>query len=194
VNNLRWNLVLGIGCVVFALVTLLVWIPADIESGLIEQVRRQTTVGDALAPSLWIVGMGLLGLILALDSAWKLRQGEATRAGGGPSWSNLMYVAGLAATIFAALGMMSLAGPMVVTAAQWFGLEIDSYRNLRDTAPWKYIGYVAGGFVLIFALMSYIERRPTWRLALIAALAVICIALAYDLPFRGLLLPPNGDQ
>ena len=89
---------------------------------------------------------------------------------------------------------MSWAGPFVVKLAQAMGSDIGSYRELRATRPWKYTGYLSGGFLLVFGLMSYVAGRPSWGLALVALLAVLLMALAYDLPFKNLLLPPNGDQ
>ena len=67
-NRYHWNAVLGTACCLFALVLLLVWIPADVASGVIEQVRRQVVIGDAMAPTVWSIGIGVLGLLLLLAS------------------------------------------------------------------------------------------------------------------------------
>ncbi|MCB2040203.1 MAG: hypothetical protein KDH48_05060, partial [Rhodoferax sp.] len=123
-----------------------------------------------------------------------LREGVAETPGGGPTWANLRYLLTLLATIVGALLVMTHAGPWVVGIAQALGSDVDTYRSLRATRPWKYIGYLAGGFLLVFALMSYTSQRISLRLALIAAAAVLFMAMAYDLPFKNLLLPPNGDQ
>ena len=193
-NRYHWNAVLGAACCLFALVLLLVWIPADVASGVIEQVRRQVVIGDALAPTVWSTGIGLLGLLLLLASLLRLHEGVAETPGGGPTWANLRYLLTLLATIVGALLVMTHAGPWVVGIAQALGSDVDTYRSLRATRPWKYIGYLAGGFLLVFALMSYTSQRISLRLALIAAAAVLFMAMAYDLPFKNLLLPPNGDQ
>ena len=90
-----------------------------------------------------------------------------------------------------AFAVVRLAGPL---AAE---LTVGDYRPLRDEPPWKYIGFVCGGGLLIFGLMSLVERRLSLaRLALAFAVAVavaLALALAHDLPFEDLLLPPNGD-
>ena len=57
------NLVLGLSAVAVAPVIALVWVPLDSASGLIEKVRRQFTIGDALAPTL-AAGFILLGGVL----------------------------------------------------------------------------------------------------------------------------------
>ncbi len=193
-NRHHWSAALGVGCCLFALITLLGWIPMNVESGVIEKVRRQVVIGDAMAPTVWAIGIGVLGLLLAAASLTRLREGVHEAAGGGPTWANLRYLVLLLLAVFGALQVMTHAGPWAVSLAQALGAEIDSYRSLRATRPWKYIGYLAGGFVLVFSLMSYTSQRIGWRLAAIAAVAVLTMALAYDLPFNNLLLPPNGDQ
>ena len=190
----HWNAILGLGCMAFALVTLLLWIPSGVETGVIEEVRRQTVIGDTMAPAVWSIGLGLLGALLAASSLMKLREGSAGAPTGGPTWANMRYLALLLVIVLGALVLMMVAGPAVVKVAQALGSEVDNYRAMRATRPWKYIGYLAGGFVMIFGLMTTIARQLSWRLALIAAAAVVVMALAYDLPFKNLLLPPNGDQ
>jgi len=194
VNRHHWNAVLGTGCLIFSLLTLLAWIPSGITSGVIEQVRRQVVIGDAMAPTVWAIGIGALGLLLAVSSILRLREGVNEPCGGGPTLANAGYLLALIATIAIAMAVMTHAGPLAVKLAQLLGADIDNYRALRATRPWKYIGYLGGGFLLTLSLMTYITRRLTWQLALMAALAVLAMALAYDLPFEHILLPPNGDQ
>ena len=80
-------------------------------------------------------------------------------------------------------------GPLAV---ELFGAE-GSYRALRDTAPWKHLGFVAGGTLLVAGLMALVEGRLTMRGVVIGLLATFALILLYDLPFDDLLLPPNGD-
>jgi len=68
-----------------------------------------------------------------------------------------------------------------------------AYRLLRDTAPWKYIGFVLGGGTMTFCIVSFVEQRVTWRAVWVALAAVVGIIALYDLPFDDVLLPPNGD-
>ena len=96
--------------------------------------------------------------------------------------SNLGFLDAFVACTGLALVVMRFAGPL---AAE---LAAGDYRPLRDDPPWKYIGFVAGGALLIFSLNALVERR----LALAIAIA-LALALAWDLPFEDLLLPPNGD-
>ena len=60
-------------------------------------------------------------------------------------------------------------GPLAVAL---FGVD-DSYRNLRDTAPWKYLGFILGGVGLVAALISLVEHRVTLRAALLGTSATL---------------------
>jgi len=60
-------------------------------------------------------------------------------------------------------------------------------------APWKYLGYLLGGTLLIAGVVAWIERGVRWRSVVLAFGVVLALAMLYDLPFDDLLLPPNGD-
>jgi MFS family permease len=92
-----------------------------------------------------------------------------------------------------ALILMRWAGPATVQTLQYLGAEIPDYRSLRATAPWKYLGFVAGSTFLIAALASLSKGSFRYSYLLYAFLISILVALFYDVPFRNLLLPPNGD-
>ena len=72
-------------------------------------------------------------------------------------------------------------------------LTDEGYRPLRDTAPWKYLGFLVGGSGMIAAMISLVEGRISRRAVLIGLVAAVALILVYDLPFDDLLLPPNGD-
>ena len=69
----------------------------------------------------------------------------------------------------------------------------DEYRLVRATAPWKYLGFLLGGFVLLFTVIVSVERRVRVRSIVLALVIPLVIAMFYDLPFDDTLLPPNGD-
>ena len=85
--------------------------------------------------------------------------------------------------------VMLYAGPLSVSL--FAGSE--EYRLLRNTLPWKYIGYLLGGFLLMIGIIGVIERRVSPRTILPAVAVPLSIALFYDLPFDDVLFPPNGD-
>ena len=163
----------------FALVLLFLWIPHDIQTGIVERVRRRTAIGDALAPTVAAAVLLLGALVLFVE-----RRREATPGLSGESLRFLLSVIALGAVSFA---LIRWAGPVAATLA---GTD---YRPLRASAPWKYIGFVLGGWVMVFGLVTLVERRASLRGAITAALMVALLIAVYDLPFEDLLLPPNGD-
>ena len=178
--NFNSDFKIGIGGFLAGCLILFVWIPLDVETGLIEKVRSQVSIGDALAPSLAAAALILGGLLL-------IYQSFRTSGGLDLSWKNLKYVVLLLALLGLSMAVMRWAGPFFA-----FLLGAD-YRSLRDTVPWKYIGYFLGGITMIFSLISMIEGRMRWRTLIISILAVVILIIVYDLPFDNLLLPPNGD-
>ncbi len=185
-RGINAEVLLGAGIVLLGLFVMLVWIPLDTETGIIEKVRSRQEVGDAMAPTLaaaLFVFAGLLLCVTAYRGGSKLQLGPST-------FVHLIFVLGIAVLSFA---FMRWTGPLAVAVAGLFDADLPTYRNLRDTLPWKYLGYLAGGTLLVFGLISYVEHRFRWRNVLIAFVAAVALALLYDLPFDDLLLPPNGD-
>ncbi|HIF59843.1 MAG TPA: hypothetical protein EYQ26_10215 [Rhodospirillales bacterium] len=105
---------------------------------------------------------------------------------------SFVFLARLVIVVSIGLVLMVYLGPMVVDLINTLGGEIGSYRNLRATYPYKLIGYVFGGFVLIFGIISVVENRFSMNGALVSIIAVVVITMLYELPFDNLLLPPNG--
>jgi hypothetical protein len=185
-NLPRSNLVLGLLTLAFAVLLLVVWIPMDTQTGLMEKVRRQVVIGDALAPTVAALFLILGGGLLAVVERNAENQPRMSLRG-------LGFTAILMAIVFFGLLVMRHAGPLsvwIVNAVQGGELE---YRLLRDTAPWKYIGFFLGGTFLISGVISLVEGRVTGRTVLVAILAVVVMIFIYDVPFDDLLLPPNGD-
>lgn len=171
---------IGLFFTCFAMVLMFVWVPLDVESGYIEKVRRQVIIGDALAPSV----AGAFLLVGGLCLLWPASGHHADQPMRGLRFTSLLFL------IYAlAFALMLGAGPLAVAA---FGLDMP-YRDLRDTAPWKYIGFAFGGTFAISATISLLERRVTLSAMVIAVIAVLAMIALYDLPFDDLLLPPNGD-
>lgn len=170
----------GIG---FAFLALVVWIPLDVETAVIDVWRRNIRIGDAMLPTFSSIGMAVAGAAIGLRTLM-------ARAGDNPGEIQLRFLMWLTLVLAVGLALMMVAGPFltwVFTGGQ------TSYRLLLATAPWKYLGYLLGGTVMTFGLMALSAPQAAWRLGLLAFLATLAIALLYDLPFDNLLLPPNGD-
>jgi hypothetical protein len=193
-NRHHWSLALGLFFLALALLTLMLWIPADIEPGILETERRRTNIGDAMAPTMIAIGVSIVSLWLVAEAWWKLR---VERQPGGPDIldrESIRFMGLALGVCITGFLLMLWTGPLFVGLVNMTGAEIGSYRELRDTVPYKYLGFLSGGFVMIFGFISMVEHRLSWKLAGVSLAAAIVIASLFDLPFEDLLLPPNGDQ
>lgn len=170
----------------FSVIALAFWIPLDIESGIIEKVRRREKMGDALFPTCIAAAMLLTSLVSAVIAFFGKPGAPDQRPG-------LGFLAKFLGIMVLSLLLMRFAGPVAVEVANLVGSGERSYRNLRDTAPWKYAGFVLGGIAMTGGLIALVQGRMTGRALLIGAGAVLALILLYDLPFDDILLPPNGD-
>ena len=177
---------LGLICVAFALVVVVVWIPLDTDTGLIEKVRRRVEIGDAMAPTLAALFVLAGGAILLLAPGAPLRDAPAKRP-------RLVFAAAMVGVLAAGIVLMLYAGPLALWLADTGRAEPREYRLMRGSFPWKYIGFVLGGTVAITGLIAWAERRMTWAALIIGLGAVLGMIARFDLPFDDLLLPPNGD-
>jgi hypothetical protein len=175
-NSDQW---LGLFASLGAVLLIFVWVPLDVETGLVEKVRRQLTIGDALAPT-------VAGVVILLGGVLCFARPNA----GDPKLGadNLRWLAVLVASITLSLLVMRYVGPALVEL-----ITEPSYRALRATPPWNYIGYLLGGTVLIAGLNAAINGRLRPRAVLVGFAASLIIAMLYDLPFDDLQLPPNAD-
>lgn len=177
---MTWNAdrILGLVCLGLALVIVFLWVPLDTETGLAEKVRRRWSLGDALGPT-------VAGVVIALGAVFTLLRPSQ----GAPRLSrcNLFWMFKLLGVFVLSLALMRYAGPVL-------GLFVEGgYRPLRGTLPWKLVGFVMGGALMVAGLGAIVRGRFAWRDLLVGLIAAMLMALAYDLPFDDLVLPPNGD-
>lgn len=179
-RNASPDVVLGLVFILAAVLALALWVPFDIDTGLTEKVRRRVRIGDAFLP---VLGLGIIlaGAVLTVLGA--------ERNAPTLSRANLGFLGKLIVCLIASFAIMRWAGPLAVAL---FG-DGTGYRALRDTAPWKFVGFITGGTFLVVSLMTLLDGRPTWRGVLIGLAGVLAMIAVYDLPFDDLLLPPNGD-
>ena len=175
------NIALGVGCIVTSLAAIFLWIPPDTTTGLIESVRRQVSIGDALAPTVASAFVLAGGVLVILRNHTSSTDDRVT-------FANLRFLLALLLVLSVSLALMRWAGPIAASL-----VSDEGYRTLRNTTPWKHIGFFLGGSALVAGLMSIVEGRLTFRTALIGTLAALAMIAVYDLPFEDLLLPPNGD-
>lgn len=181
-SHSRSNLITGLVFLAFAVLVAFIWVPLDVETGLVEKVRRRIMIGDALAPTVAAFFIGLGGLVLVLFERKAPDQPSVKLA-------NVTFVGIQIAILVIGFLIMLYAGPLAVSL---FSGDTE-YRLLRDTAPWKYVGYFLGGIFIVAGLISQSEGRLTLRSIVIAIGVVVALIIIYDVPFEDLLLPPNGD-
>ena len=185
-ENITKHRATGAVVCLFGVAAMLFWLPNDVDSGLVEKVRRRYQIGDMLAPAM------ALSVMLA-GGVWLVLSGDRATVGriAAPARAIAMFL-GL---VGASLLLMRFAGPAAVWIAEAAGLVEagTGYRPLRDTLPWKFIGFLAGGTMMIWALSAYTDNVWSWRRLGIGFLVALAIGAAFDLPFEDLILPPNGD-
>nr|HIL75386.1 hypothetical protein [Rhodospirillales bacterium] len=186
-----WTVGLAIFFSLASLLTLFVWIPLDIETGVIETFRRRVTIGDAMAPTIMAVAILVVSVVMGILTVFEPAE-NSSDVKEDLDKQSFVFLARLVIVVSIGLVLMVYLGPMVVDLINTLGGEIGSYRNLRATYPYKLIGYVFGGFVLIFGIISVVENRFSMNGALVSIIAVVVITMLYELPFDNLLLPPNG--
>ena len=181
----RLNIYIGSGAVLLALVGLFLWVPQDTGTGLIVHIRRQVSIGDALAPTIAFTLMVIGGALLLIEQ----RKHTSTEG----ELASFFHTGALVVVIVLGLLLMRHAGPGLLLVAEGFGATDTEYRLLRETFPWKYIGYFLGGVTIIGGMASLSAGRLQARTVLIAVAVTIVLISLVDVPFDDLLLPPNGD-
>lgn len=169
------------------LLAALLWVPFDSETPPIYEFRRQTYIGDAMLPMVAAAGV-LICAAVHLVLSWRRR--EADDSDGPFDLSTGSFFLSFFLILATSLVLMYWSGPVALAL---FGEEGVGYRQMRASFPWKYLGFVLGGFVMVFGLISLIAGRLTLRDAVVALCAVAGLILVFDVPFDTILLPPNGD-
>lgn len=188
----KTELVLGAVLLVLSLIVVLAWIPLDSETGMIETFRRQTTMGDAFLPTVAAVLMAFCaGVHLFINFRRPDNLGTEYPAFDGKGLAFLLQLTGITAL---SVALFYWAGPIAINLfAQGEGGEAVTYRQMRSTYPYKLIGFVTGGFTLVFFTTALIEGRFRAIRILSSLLFVAVLIGIFDLPLKNVLLPPNGD-
>ena len=190
-----WNIGFGIVLCLFAILALFVWFPRDIIGSFIEtnQVGK-VGPGDAFFPVLLasaILGLSIVHLVATL---WQRRSGDDTAITIGKlSSANIWFLVRFHLIVLAALFIMYVLGPLVVSAINAvFGSEL-KYKALVDTIPYKYIGYAVGGCLLTLPLIAWAEGSLRIRSIVIVLATIIASILIFDVLLSNVQLPPNAD-
>lgn len=189
-----WDI--GFGAVILAgsLLALFVWFPADIRGGFFHvNAVGKSEPGDAFFP---IILASTLAVLSTIQLALAVLRPRPAPDGATPARltaRNFRFLATFVAFTGAGLVLMYWLGPLTVWAMQAAGLTEADYRNLTDTAPYKYLGYVVGGFLMTVGLIAWSEGRVR-RGAVLTVVVVLATAIVvFDVLLHNVLLPPNAE-
>lgn len=189
-----WDIGFGAVVLVGALVALFVWFPADIRGGFFHTnaVGRREP-GDAFFPIILASTLAVLSVIQIALALLRPRASTEDAPQARLTAQNLKFLATFLAFSGVGLAIMYWLGPLTVSVMQALGLTDADYRNLSDTAPYKYLGYVVGGFLMTVGLITWSEGRVR-RGALITVIVVLATAIiVFDVLLNNVLLPPNAE-
>ena len=186
-----WDIGFGVVVLIAALLTLLVWIPIDIKGGFIEinQIGKPEP-GDAFFP---IILTSLLLVLSIGQLVGALFSRKPKPASGRLTPDNLKFLFLFYAVVLTGLTVMYWLGPLAVETLRAAGIIDNTYRQLVDTAPYKYLGYVTGGFGMTMALIIWAEGKIRLRSVLTVVIVLALIILLLDIILHNIQLPPNAD-
>ena len=107
-----WNLGIGVTFTLASIVTLVWWIPNDVETGVLVQDRYAIEVGDAMAPTAVAVGILIISLALLLSAYFNNADAGADllERSVGLTYANLLSLAASGAVLFVSLACMVWGG------------------------------------------------------------------------------------
>ncbi len=186
-----WNVGFGAVVSIAALITLLIWIPNDIKGGFIEinQIGKPEP-GDAFFPII------LASLVLVLSTGQLVGavfSSKPQEASGKLTAHNLKFLFLFYTIVLAGLTVMYWLGPLVVDALRSTGVIDNTYRQLVDTAPYKYLGYVTGGFLMTTGLIAWAEGSIRPQAVLTVAIVIGTLIFVLDILLYNIQIPPNAD-
>lgn len=186
-----WNIGFGAVVLAVAVLALTLWFPNDIKGGFIELNQTgKPEPGDAFFPVI------LAGMLLVLSAAQLLGAlfGRTAQAPSGRlTAANLKFLLLFYAIVLVGLTVMYWLGPLVVDLLRGMGAIDQTYRQLVDTRPYKYLGYIIGGFILSMGLIAWAEGRVRPRAVVSVLIVQVSLIVILDVLLRNIQLPPNAD-
>lgn len=186
-----WNIGFGAVVLIVALVSLFVWFPNDIKGDFITISQGSNPEpGDAFFP---VILAGLLLILGAGQFLFSVFGRKPQVPSGRLTSENLRFLLVVYAIIVAGLAIMYWLGPLVAGSGRLLGAMDETYRQLTDTAPYKYLGYVTGGFLMTVGLITLAEGRMRLHGLIAVATALALLIIVLDVLLYNIQLPPNAD-
>jgi len=181
-----WELGFGLAVLAFGAVALLVWFPSDIRGGFMERSPAgKPEPGDSFFPVMLVAMMMALGMVQVIRTLLTARTDAPTE---NLDVGNVRFLLFFVLLFGGAVALMRWSGPLAVQV-----FEAGTYRNLSDTPPWKYIGYIVGGVWLGYGAVVWIEGRVRFKPLLVVCFALFVLVVIFDLLLGTVRLPPNAD-
>ena len=146
-----------------------------------------------MAPTLVAAGVLVCSAIMGILSILKVGEVDDRPAEPGQDRRSYKFLLHLAIVIGLGLVVMVYAGPLAVELVNVFFGETGTYRQLKASFPYKYVGYLLGSVIMVTGIIQVVENRFSKSAVWVSILAVLGLIILYDMPFDNLLLPPNGD-
>ena len=189
-----WSIGFGAVTLTASLLTLVVWIPNDIVGGFIDTgLTGKPEPGDAFFPMLLAGTLLILSAVQLLSAAMNRAVRDADSGIGKISPENLKFLFVFYAIVLGGLTVMYWLGPLTVKALRITGVIDLTYRQLVDTPPYKYLGYLVGGFLMTVGLIFRAEGKLRRRAILAVVIVLTLSVLIFDVLLNNVQLPPNAD-
>lgn len=177
-----------------ALAALLLWFPSDIKGGFVEtNFAGRLEPGDAFFPVLLASTLLVLSLVQLLGAVIDRTQEGPDTPIGKLTPDNFRFLLWFCVIVLAGLAVMYWLGPLTTGLLRVLGIIDQSYRQLVDTAPYKYLGYVVGGFVMTVGLITLAEGKLRSRAILTVVIVLFLLVFIFDILLKNIQLPPNAD-
>jgi len=191
-----WDMGFGVVVLLAAAAALAVWFPLDIQGGFVEAgPNGKPEPGDAFFPVL--LASALLALAVLHLAVVYIRRGsnleDDDKAAGRLTPGNIRFFLLFHAIVIAGMAVIYWFGPLAVGAMNAVGLVDVGYRQLTDTAPYKYLGFLAGGGMMTLVLICWSEGGLRRRSLITLVLLLVALIVLFDVLLTNVQLPPNAD-
>lgn len=189
--KLSWDVSIGLFSIVLSVAAITLWFPHDIAGGFTETtLTGRVQPGDAFYPTVLATLLGVLGLAQVLNGLRAARSaGEVDGPAPALDTGNLGFVLILGA-------ILGVSGVLCYLLSPWLSELANggkAYRLLRDTAPWKFLGFVLGALALIWPLIVLCQHRVSRSGSLFALVAVAILLVVFGMALPDTFLPPNAE-